>query len=299
MKSENLIIILITIYDFVKDFLKSIVKELIFCIERPNNKRPPSKKFKLELAEILTLWIFKFFCWFKEWKKYYNFIKTYHLQDFPNLPNYQNFVSNMNKISFLSLIMLEYFMNIFKENTLVTDLKFVDSTKLEVCKIKREFSHKVCKRIANKSKSSMWWFYWFKLHIICNEYMQILNFRLTSWNVDDRVWLEMMWNDIFGMIIADAWYIWKEWQKKAQDNWKYLFTAVKANMKKLMTNFQHNLLKMRQRVEMVFSVLKTRMNLETSLPRSEVWHFTHYILCLTAYQLKKFFDFTLNKKFLA
>jgi hypothetical protein len=41
-------------------------------------------------------------------------------------------------------------------------------------------------------------------------------------------------------------------------------------MKKLMTNFQHNLLKMRQRVEMVFSVLKTRMNLETSLPRSEV-----------------------------
>jgi hypothetical protein len=55
MKSENLIIILITIYDFVKDFLKSIVKELIFCIERPNNKRPPSKKFNLELAEILTL----------------------------------------------------------------------------------------------------------------------------------------------------------------------------------------------------------------------------------------------------
>jgi hypothetical protein len=55
MKEENLIIILITIYDFVKEFLRIIVKELIFCIERPNNKRPPNKKFNLEIAEILTL----------------------------------------------------------------------------------------------------------------------------------------------------------------------------------------------------------------------------------------------------
>ncbi|MDR3150232.1 MAG: transposase [Candidatus Peribacteria bacterium] len=37
----------------------------------------------------------------------------------------------------------------------MTNLKFADSSKLEVCKIKREFTHKVCARIAKKSKSSM------------------------------------------------------------------------------------------------------------------------------------------------
>ncbi|MDR3150104.1 MAG: transposase [Candidatus Peribacteria bacterium] len=46
-------------------------------------------------------------------------------------------------------------MNIFRKNTKITDLKFVDSSKLEVCKIKREFTHKVCARIVKKSKSSM------------------------------------------------------------------------------------------------------------------------------------------------
>ncbi len=299
MKDENLIIILITIYDFVSDFIKNILKDLKFCLERPNNKRPPSKKFKLELAELLTLWIFKFFSWQDNWKSYYKFINTYHKKDFPNLPNYQNFKSWINKISFLSLVLLWYFMKIFKENTGENMLKFVDSSKLEVCKIKREFNHKVSKRISNKWKSSMWWFYWFKLHIICNEYMEILNFRITSWNMDDRRWMEMMWKDIFWMIVADAWYIWKNWEDKARENGKHLFTAVKANMKKLMTKVQHQILKMRQRVEIVFSVLKHRMWMETSLARSEIWYFSHYVLCLTAYQLKKFFDSTSKYKSLA
>jgi hypothetical protein len=70
-------------------------------------------------------------------------------------------------------------------------------------------------------------------------------------------------------------------------------------MKKLMTNAQHKVLKMRQRVEIVFSVLKYRMRMETSLPRAEVGYFSHYILCLTAYQLKKFFVFTLKFETLA
>ena len=292
MRTEKPEIILITIYDFVEDFLKNIVKELKFCLEKPSKNNPPNKKSKLSLSEILTLWIFKFFSWQSNWKSFYNFIKNYHTKDFPILPNYQNFKNWINKISFLSLILLKFFMKVFRKNTSIESLKFVDSSKLEVCRIKREFSHKVAKRIANKSKSSMWWFYWFKLHIICNEVMEILNFRITSWNIDDRKWLDMIWDNIFWMIIADAWYVWKKWQEKAKENWKHLFTAVKANMKKLMTKFQHNLLKMRQRVEIVFSVLKHRMGMETSLPRSEIWYFSHYILCLTAYQFKKIFQNT-------
>jgi hypothetical protein len=64
----------------------------MFCIEKPGKNRLPQKKNKLTTAEILTLWIFRYFSWIDTWKKYYNFLKTYHSSDFPNLLNYQNFI---------------------------------------------------------------------------------------------------------------------------------------------------------------------------------------------------------------
>ena len=76
--------------------------------------------------------------------------------------------------------------------------------------------HKVAKNLAQKSKPSMGWFYGFKLHLIANELMHILNFRITPGNVDDRKGLEMMWNTIFGMIVADAGYLGGNWQEKAK-----------------------------------------------------------------------------------
>ena len=117
------------------------------------------------------------------------------------------------------------------------------------------------------------WFYGFKLHIICNELMQILNFRITAGNLDDRKGLEIIWNDIFGMIVADAGYLGANWQKKAHDLGKQLPTGVRANMKKIIAATQHQPLKLRQRVETVFSVLKLRFGIESTLSRSELGFF--------------------------
>lgn len=299
MEYDNLKTVLIAIFIFVDDFVKLLRSNIKHAIERPNNKKPPKKKRKLSLAEILTLWIFRFFKKSPSWKDFYIHIKNYHLTDFPNLPSYNSFIESINNTSYLAMILLENFMRFFRNNTKEEDLKFVDSTKLEACWIKREFNHKVCKRIAAKSKSSMWWFYWFKLHVICNELMQILDFRITSWNTDDRKWLEMIWNNIFWTIVADAWYLSKSLAEKWKSLWKTLITAVRSSMKKLMTKTQHQLLKMRNKVETVFSVLKLRMWINSTLPRSELWFFSNYIWCITAYQMKKYFDFVFSKPKLA
>jgi hypothetical protein len=64
-------------------------------------------------------------------------------------------------------------------------------------------------------------------------------------------------------------------------------TGVKKIMKKLMTRWQHALMKARQVVEGVFSVLKFRLGMETSLPRSAMGFFAHYAWCLLAYQLRR------------
>jgi hypothetical protein len=62
---------------------------------------------------------------------------------------------------------------------------------------------------------------------------------------------------------------------------------VKKVMKKLMSRWQHMLLQARQIVETVFSVIKFRLGMDSSLPRSEMGFFAHYVWCLLGYQLKR------------
>lgn len=286
---NNLNLILIMIYCFMDEFLKGTLIGIKYAIERPGKDRPPLKKHNLGLAELASLAIFRFFTGHKNWKDFYQHVKTYHQRDFPRLPDYKNFLEAINKLSVLAILMLQGFMNIFNKITGENGLKFTDSTKLAVCQIKREFSHKVCKGLASKSKSTMGWFYGFRLHIICNELMQILKLKITTGIGDERKILETMWSDIFGMIIADAGYVSKKLEKKALSLGKFFLTGTRANMRKIMTEAEHQLLKLRQLAETVFSVLKLRMGLETSLPRSPLGYFAHYIWCITAYQLKKFF----------
>lgn len=296
---QDLNIILIMLYCFVDDFLKGTLVSIKYAIERPGKNHPPLKKHNLSLAELASLAIFRFFTGHKNWKDFYQHLKTYHQQDFPKLPDYKNFLEAVNMLSGLAAIMLQGFMNIFNKINGENGLKFTDSTKLKVCEIKREFSHKVCLGLASKSKSTMGWFYGFKLHIICNELMQILKLKITTATSDEREVLEKMWSNIFGMIIADAGYVSRKLEKKALSLGKFLLTGARANMRKIMTEVEHQLLKMRQLVETVFSVLKLRMGLETSLPRSPLGLFAHYIWCITAYQLKKFFELLFAKPLLA
>lgn len=290
LQHTNLKTILLLIFCFVDDFIKALLSTIKYALARPNHNTPPTKKHNLSIAEIVTLCIFRFFTGHRNWKDFYRHLEAYHAKDFPLLPAYQNFISAANSLSGFAAILTQGFMQIFKNGTSDEDLKFVDSTRLRVCDIKREFSHKVAKNIATKSKSTMGWFYGFRLHIISNELLQILSFKIATATVDERVALEMMWKDIFGMIIADAGYIGKNWKDKAVSLGKNLFAAVRENMKKIMTEAQHHLFNLRQKVEVVFSVLKLRFGLETTLPRSELGFLSHYLWCITAYQLKKFFQ---------
>lgn len=292
LQQDDFIILLISIYCFVEDFHQTLLSSIRFSLTRPSQGRPPLKTRNLSVTELVTLALFKQFTGHKNWKSFYRYIKTYHAQDFPQLPEYHNFVGSMNALSPYAVVLLTAFCSCFRRQTTKEHLKIADSTKLAVCNIKREFSHKVCKGLARKSKSTMGWFYGFKLHLVCNQLMQILECRILTATIDDRVALEMMWHYIFGLIVADAGYLGKSRAEKARAQGKILFTTVKANMKKLMTGGQHDLLKARQIIETVFSVLKLRLGIETNLPRSSLGYFAHYVWCLVAYQLNMFWKAT-------
>ncbi len=133
----------------------------------------------------------------------------------------------------------------------------------------------------------MWWFYGFKLHIITDSFWNLIRIRVTPWNVDDRNPVMSMVKKLTWVLVWDAWYLWEELRKKLLKKSIQFLTWVKKNMKKLMTKWQHNLLRARQIVETSFSVMKWTKDLVSSFARSIDWHFARIIYVLLSYSLSK------------
>jgi hypothetical protein len=182
-------------------------------------------------------------------------------------------VNALNDYSWLAVMMLEVFMKFFRNHD-PSGISFADATKLKVCEDKREFTHKVSARIAKKGKSSIGWFFGFKLHAICNEKRQIVSFTITTASVDDRKPLPQLVQNLKRMVMDDAGYIGKKLREKLSKIGVHLIAAPRNNMKVLMSKIEHILLKKRQSIEQVFSVIKTRYGLNLSLARSITGMFT-------------------------
>jgi len=71
------------------------------------------------------------------------------------------------------------------------------------CHNRRIRSHKVFSHLAERGKSSVDWFYGFKLHLIVNDQGELLAFHLTPGNVDDRKPVAKMVRGLFGKLFGD------------------------------------------------------------------------------------------------
>ena len=152
-----------------------------------------------------------------------------------------------------------------------TGISFVDSTSLRVCRNQRFLIHKMFKGIAQKEKCSMGWFFGFKLHLICNERGELLNFMITPGNVDDRKPLEYksFMDFIYGKLVGDKGYIGKNLFERLFVDGIQLITKLKSNMKgALMTLSDKLLLRKRAIIETVNDELKNIAQVEHSRHRS-------------------------------
>ena len=157
-----------------------------------------------------------------------------------------------------------------------TGISFVDSTPLRVCRNQRIHVHKVFKGIAQRGKCSMGWFFGFKLHLICNEKGELLNFMITPGDVDDRKPLEYkaFIDFIYGKLVADKdkidkGCISKNLFQRLFVNGIQLITKLKSNMKgALMSVSDRLLLRKRAIIETVNDELKNIAQVEHSRHRS-------------------------------
>ena len=90
----------------------------------------------------------------------------------------------------------------------------------------------------------MGWFLGFKLHLICNEKGELLNFTVTPGDVDDRKPLEnkKFVERIFDKLIADKGYISKDLFQRLFVDGIQLITKLKSNMKGALMSVSDKLL---------------------------------------------------------
>jgi IS5 family transposase len=129
------------------------------------------------------------------------------------------------------------------------------------------------------------WFFGFKLHGVCDSRGQRIKLRISPANGADVTQAETLLSGLRGLVVADAAYISAKLREKLWEVGLLLLTPLRKNMKGLASLAQTQQFKARSIIETVFSVLKDRLGLVTSLPRSLDGYLTHYILVLLAYQL--------------
>ena len=168
-----------------------------------------------------------------------------------------------------------------------TGISFIDSTPIQVCHPRRIPRHKVFAGLAARGKSSMGWFYGFKLHLVVNEHGEILAFQLTPGNVDDRKPVPALTKDLFGKLFADRGYISKDLFAELWENQVQLITGIRKNMhNRLMVLTDKLLLRKRSIIETINDQLKNISQIEHSRHRSFVNFLVNLLSGLIAYSLQ-------------
>jgi hypothetical protein len=82
-------------------------------------------------------------------------------------------------------------------------ISFIDSTKISVCHNRRIWSHKVRAEFAARGKTSVDWFYGFKVPLVINDQGELLGVKITAGNVDDRDPVPELARALFGKLFGD------------------------------------------------------------------------------------------------
>ena len=233
-------------------------------------------------AEVMTILIAFHLSGHRCLKHFYlYYVKKHMAHLFPKTVSYNRFVELERVVALpLLLFLMKGLMG------KCTGISIIDSTPLRVCLNQRIAIHRVFKGIAQRGHCSMGWFYGFKLHLICNEKGELLNFMLTPGNVDDREPLnnKHFIKEIFGKLVGDKGYISQTLFDKLFVDGIQLVTKFKKNMRGcLMTIGDKLLIRKRALIETINDELKNIAQIEHSRHRSLANFIMNLLSALAAY----------------
>lgn len=269
---------LLTLFCHVDDFWKAfqpiwhehLLKE---------GKRQRIRSTQLSESEIMTIVIHFHQSGYRTFKGYYTRHVQKHLRgEFPALVSYERFVNLMPRIGMPLFVYLHILMG------RCTGISFVDSTPLKVCHNKRINGHRVFDGFAERGKTTMGWFFGFKLHLVVNDQGELIDFDLTPGNVDDRAPLSKFTANLFGKLFGDKGYLSRKLADKLREIGIDLVTSIRRNMQPQILSLEDKLwLRKRAVIESINNLLKNQAQIEHSRHRSVNNFFVNLIAGLAAY----------------
>ena len=235
-------------------------------------KRGPAAR--LSMSEVMTILIHFHQSHYRDFKAYYTQHVCRHLRsEFPGLVSYTRFVelisSALNPLG-------SYLLRRFGKTRGVA---FVDSTPIAVCHNKRIARNRVFAGAATRGKSSMGWFYGFKLHLIVNDQGELLAVQLTPGNTDDRKPVPQMTSDLWGKLVGDRGYISQPLFEQLFSKGLQLITPIRKNMQNRLVVLEDKLLtRKRSVIETINDQLKNVSQIVHSRHRSPI----NFLVNLTA-----------------
>jgi hypothetical protein len=243
-----------------------------------DGRRHRNRKGRLTASEIITILIAFHQSDFRTFKHFYLMLCVSHSPEFPDLVSYQRFVELMPSVL---VLMCGYLKSRFGS---CTGISFIDSTALAVCGNKRIARNRVFRGIARIGKTTMGWFFGFKLHLVINECGELLAVQLTPGNTDDRHPAPSLTKRVVGKLFGDKGYISAELFEKLWSHGLQLVTHIRRNMRNaLMPLIDKILLRKRSLIETVNDQLKNISQIEHTRHRSPVNFMVNLIAGLIAY----------------
>ncbi len=248
--------------DFMKEFEELYKQKLL------ENKDKSSKvNSKLSMSEVMTIVVCFHNYGNRTFKDFYLKSVSLHMKkEFPNLVSYTRFVELIQTV----LVPLVAFLQL-KRLVKSDEITFIDSTKIKVCHNKRIKANRTFKGIGEIGKSTMGWFFGFKLHIAINEKGELTGANISKGNIDDRNEnvLDSVLKNVSGKLYADKGYISKKLFETLYEKGITLVTNIRKNMKnRLLPIMDKLLLRKRSVIETVNDQLKNMCDIEHTRHRS-------------------------------
>jgi len=265
--------------DFCKIYDEALQSKAIPGSARAYKTRVPG----LAISEIMSILLLFQRSSCTNFKHFYWLYMPLYKHNFPKLCHDNRFVQIIHR----ALAPLSLFFNFLSSQSEKTGWYFIDSTKIPVCHNKRIKRNKVFSDSAAIGKSTMGWFFGFKLHIIINHKGEIMAARLTPGNTDDRKPMPELVNALKGLIFGDKGYISAPLFHELFEKGLKLVTPLKSNMKQALLPIEEKiLLRKRSLIETVNGCLKQHGKIEHTRHRSFCNFLVHICASLIHYSLK-------------
>ena len=236
-------------------------------------------KPSLSLSEVMTIIIHFHQSHYRTFKAYYTqHVLKYLRSEFPKLVSYTRFVD------LIPTTVIPMCLYLHSRLAACTGIGFMDATPIPVCHDRRIKRHKLFTGLAERGKTSMGWFYGFKLHLVVNDQGQIVAYCLTPGNVDDRKPVPQLTKTLWGKLFADGGYLSQALFEQLFAQGLQLITPIRKNMaNRLMPLMDKLLARKRSIIETINDQLKNISQIAHTRHRSVTNFLVNLMAGLLAY----------------